>query len=359
MNSNKELSIYDSSDFTAAKNEILALLKKQHTIQDSLKYSDWADAARLVSDSTQQANDASVLKILIEHDLGRMLSQTEKNKGVEGVAGPGRGHKKKPEPKLGSGFDTIPTYKQMADHMGLKERKFAHRMNRAQKLYKAEPDQDKLEALALASMDLDEILPQKIIAAVIRESERQKNASKLQEIAANSIDAPEGVFDVIVIDPPWPVKKVEMDWRPKHVDMPYETMSVEQLKEWTMPLDFAADDCHLFLWTTEKLLPKGFEIIESWELKYVLTFVWHKPNGFQPLGLPTYNCEFCIYARKGNPEFITTKAFFTCFNGPQGEHSRKPDEFYDMIRRVTGGRRLDMFNRRKIQGFTGWGNQAK
>jgi N6-adenosine-specific RNA methylase IME4 len=40
------------------------------------------------------------------------------------------------------------------------------------------------------------------------------------------------------------------------------------------------------------------------------------------------------------------------------EHSRKLDEFYQILCEHTVGRRLDMYNRRRIEGFVPWGNQA-
>lgn len=193
-------------------------------------------------------------------------------------------------------------------------------------------------------------------ADVVRELRRETTAKRLDEVAAREAQAPTGAYDVIVIDPPWPMRKIERDCRPNQTELDYPTMTEGQLAALTIP---AAADCHVWLWTTHRFLPLALRLLERWGLKYVCTFVWHKPGGFQPVGLPQFNCEFALYARRGTPEFIETKAFRTCFEAPRGRHSEKPAAFYDLVRRVTAGRRLDMFNRRAIAGFVGWGKEAQ
>jgi N6-adenosine-specific RNA methylase IME4 len=188
-----------------------------------------------------------------------------------------------------------------------------------------------------------------------QEIRRKQATEKLNDIKTVEAKRIEGVFDVIVIDPPWQMKKIERDVAPNQVEFEYPTMTLDEIKALEIP---CADNCHVWLWTTHKYLPDALDILKEWNLNYICTFVWHKPGGFQPFGLPQYNSEFALYARRGSPKFIDFKNFKLCFEAPRTGHSEKPDLFYDLVRRVTAGRRLDMFNRRYIEGFETWGKEA-
>jgi N6-adenosine-specific RNA methylase IME4 len=190
---------------------------------------------------------------------------------------------------------------------------------------------------------------------VTRTEKKQEQSQRFEELKQKELDPIATDYDVIVIDPPWDMKKIDRDVSPEQAGFDYPTMSIDDIKNFHLP---SAKNCHVFMWITHKHLPHGFEIFESWNTKYVFTMVWHKNGGFQPFGLAQYNCEFVLYGRIGTPEFVDLKNFPTCFKADRTGHSKKPDEFYDIIRRVTAGKRIDIFNRRDIDGFDKWGNEA-
>jgi N6-adenosine-specific RNA methylase IME4 len=193
----------------------------------------------------------------------------------------------------------------------------------------------------------------------LERAKKQNDALREQlRIAQSPVSVVEKRYGTIVIDPPWPMKKIEREVRPNQVEFDYPTMDYEALCAFRAKFQsLVADNCHVFMWTTQKFLPMALLLFEVYDVKYVLTMVWHKPGGFQPVGLPQYNCEFVLYGRIGVPEFIDTKAFDCCFEAPRSDHSRKPDEFYDLVRRVTADDRIDIFSREKRDGFDQYGNE--
>ena len=266
---------------------------------------------------------------------------------------------------------TLRTTQDIAHEIGLSKRvlqenkQLARDLTMAAKEAVRKVDATKQEALKLSRKTLEEqeIIAQKILGGeaatvtdAIRAVARDAMRVHLDSIATQEVKAVEGVYDVIVIDPPWNLEMFKLDIMPEQVGLNYPTMTEAELVNLPIP---AATACHLWIWTPQRFLPSALRLLEAWGFKYSCTFVWHKRNAFQAFQLPKFNCEFAIYARKGDPQFVDTKAFFTCFEAPRGKHSEKPEEFYEVVRRVTAGRRLDMFNRRVIEGFDGWGNEAK
>ena len=157
----------------------------------------------------------------------------------------------------------------------------------------------------------------------------------------------EGQFRTIVIDPPWPIEKILRDCRPNQADFDYPTMTIDKIKAIKLPLH--PEGCHVYLWTTQKFLPVAFEIFESWGIKYECLLTWVKNVGMTPFSW-MYSTEFILFGRKGNLELLK-KGERLDFSAKVREHSRKPDEFYDLVKKVSPEPRVDIFSREKHEGF--------
>ena len=191
---------------------------------------------------------------------------------------------------------------------------------------------------------------------------RAKKAKERHEVNARirqqalATPPPDGQYRCIVIDPPWPMQKIERDQRPNQTtELDYPVMTLEQMTAMDLP---AAEQCHLYLWTTQRFIWSAKNMLDDWGFKCLAVMVWHKSGGFQPIGLPQYNCEFVLLGRKGGLLFNTTQQFPLCFEAPRREHSRKPDAFYDLVKRVSPEPRIDMFSREPRAGFDQHGAEA-
>ncbi len=163
---------------------------------------------------------------------------------------------------------------------------------------------------------------------------------------------PTGQYSCIVIDPPWQMEKIDREVRPKQKRFDYAPMSEEELGGMTLP---AADNCHLYLWTTHKHLPIAFSLAGLWGFKYECLMTWVKNIGFTPFLRSTEHVLFC---RRGSLDLLKLGKRLD-FNAKVREHSRKPDEFYELVKQVSPGPRIDMFAREDRDGFDVWGGVLK
>jgi N6-adenosine-specific RNA methylase IME4 len=169
---------------------------------------------------------------------------------------------------------------------------------------------------------------------------------------------PDGMYRCIVIDPPWPIKKIEREERPNQgIELDYPTMTIDEIA--ALPISDLADEagCHLYLWVTQKYLPAGLEMVKGWGFKYQCLMTWRKNVGITPYSW-MYDTEHVIFARRGNLP-LNTLGLRLSFDAPVQGHSVKPNIFYEeRVIQVSPRPRLDMFARREREGFEVWGNEV-
>jgi N6-adenosine-specific RNA methylase IME4 len=134
-----------------------------------------------------------------------------------------------------------------------------------------------------------------------------------------------GPYRVIVVDAPWSYDLLAALHRDP---TPYPTMTLDEIK--ALPItSMAHQDCVLWLWTTNAHLPDAFDALSAWGFTYRTTLSWAKPR----LGIGNWlrgQTEHCLLATRGKPS-ITLKNQSTLLTAPQGKHSEKPSEFYDLV----------------------------
>ena len=164
-------------------------------------------------------------------------------------------------------------------------------------------------------------------------------------------------YKVIVVDPPWEIKKIQRKVRPNQKEMDYPTMNYGQL--WDLKIEQIADNNSvLFLWTIQKYLPLSFDLLHKWGFKYQRTLTWDKGNGMSLFGFH-HRSEFVLFGYKGKLEmYPKRKTISTVFCAKSPRHSQKPDEFYKMVE-VFGEPRIDLFARQKRDGWDVWGNEVE
>lgn len=191
-----------------------------------------------------------------------------------------------------------------------------------------------------------------------RESRREENRAKVAAAATpQNVVASGARFATIMIDPPW-------DWGDEgdqdqlgRARPDYATMSMAQLLELPLPA-LSDDDCHLYLWITNRSLPKGFALLEKWGFRYITAITWAKPS----FGMGNYfrgQTEHVLFGVKGSQP-LKRKDVGTLFEAPRGKdgHSSKPADFYNLVESCSPGPYLEMFSRANRDGWKAWGENS-
>lgn len=174
------------------------------------------------------------------------------------------------------------------------------------------------------------------------------------------------VFGTILADPPWQFTNRTGKVAPEHRRLQrYGTLALDEIKD--LPIStVAAEVCHLYLWVPNALLAEGLAVMQAWGFQYKSNLVWHKirkdggPDG-RGVGFYFRNVtELILFGVRGkNARTLSPGRRQVNFMATRKrEHSRKPDEQYQIIEACSPGPFLELFARGPRPNWTIWGNQA-
>lgn len=173
-------------------------------------------------------------------------------------------------------------------------------------------------------------------------------------------------FSTVLADPPWRFINRTGKVAPEHRRLArYETMSVEEIC--ALPVSkHSSQTAHLYLWVPNALLPDGLAVMKAWGFDYKSNIIWHKlrkDGGSDGRGVGFYFrnvTEILLFGVRGkNARTLAPGRSQVNYIGTRKrEHSRKPDEQYELIESCSSGPFLEMFARGTRPGWTTWGNQA-
>ena len=174
-------------------------------------------------------------------------------------------------------------------------------------------------------------------------------------------------FGAILADPPWQFQNRTGKVAPEHNRLSrYETMHLRDIK--SLPVVHAAAQvCHLYLWVPNALLPEGLEVMKSWGFQYKSNIIWHKvrkDGGSDGRGVGFYFrnvTEILLFGVRGkNARTLQPgRTQVNYVSSRKREHSRKPDEQYELIEECSWAPFLELFARGERRNWTSWGNQAQ
>jgi N6-adenosine-specific RNA methylase IME4 len=173
-------------------------------------------------------------------------------------------------------------------------------------------------------------------------------------------------FATILADPPWQFINKTGKIAPEHRRLSrYGTMRLDEIIG--LPVErFAAATAHLYLWCPNALLPEGLAVMKAWGFTYKSNIVWHKvrkDGGSDGRGVGFYFrnvTELILFGVRGkNARTLAAgRRQVNLLATRKREHSRKPDEQYEIIEACSPAPYLELFARGTHKGWTTWGDQA-
>ncbi|MDE3205520.1 MAG: S-adenosylmethionine-binding protein [Acidobacteriota bacterium] len=172
-------------------------------------------------------------------------------------------------------------------------------------------------------------------------------------------------FGTVLADPPWRFANRTGKVAPEHRRLSrYDTMSSEEIA--ALPVgELMADRSHCYLWVPNALLADGLMVLDAWGFEYKANLVWHKvrrDGGSDGRGVGFYFrnvTELVLFGTRGRLRTLAPgRSQVNLMASRKREHSRKPDELYDIVEACSPGPRLELFARYPRDGWAVWGHES-
>lgn len=174
-------------------------------------------------------------------------------------------------------------------------------------------------------------------------------------------------FATVLADPPWQFQNRTGKMAPEHKRLSrYPTMTLQQIKD--LPVEaIVTDTAHLYLWVPNALLADGLQVMEHWGFTYKTNLIWYKirkDGGPDRRGVGFYFrnvTEMILFGVRGkNARTLQAgRSQENIISSQKREHSRKPEEQYQIIESCSPGPYIELFARGPRTGWFVWGNQAE
>ncbi len=292
------------------------------TVPDAKELADQAEAVRVYVQrrglGLEAENRAAGVRLLAERRAGELLATVERSKG-------GRGK-------------TVPGLRTVYRQAGISQQT-AGRWQAFARVPET-PFRRLIETMTRAGHRLMEETAIRLAREYQRDRRRQRDIRRVAVLDPASAPTKCGT---IVVDPPW-------DWGDEgdvnqlgRARADFATVPFAKLLKLPVPA-WADDDCHLYLWVTNRSMPKAFELVERWGFRYITIVTWCKPTP----GMGNYfrgSTEHVLFGVRGSQP-LKRKDVGTWFAWPRGAaHSEKPEEFYPLVESCSPGPYADWFGR--------------
>jgi len=193
----------------------------------------------------------------------------------------------------------------------------------------------------------------------------QRNWAMVTESYLDLVSQEFPKVSTVLADPPWRFQNRTGKVAPEHRRLSrYDTMTLDEICD--LPVaKHLADKSHLYLWVPNALIADGLRVMESWGFTYKANIVWAKrrkdggPDG-RGVGFYFRNVtELVLFGVRGSMRTLAPgRRQVNMIETRKREHSRKPDELYDIVEACSPGPYLELFARYPRQGWLCWGNEA-